>query len=235
MSTHPTLQHRLRGLSFPSIVAASGLVLGCEGELVFREAFNDAPLGSPPGVPAIGSATLSGTVSVVADPVDGDVADRWLKLERPAPLSLSEYIGTFEHVIDRTATAAFVAYVPEDAPIAQSTFFETPLVGASAFSLLHIDLLPDGNIRLNDRDIVGTYELGAMVGFLVSFDLAASPPVANILVRGGGEDASTTVPLETAIVGFGLGRIRYFAGFAGVNAPSGHFLVDEVAISDTEE
>ena len=235
MPIHPTLQHRFRVLSFLPVLAASAPLCGCEGELVFREAFNDAPLGSPPGVPAIGSATFSGSVSIVADPVDGDATDRWLKLARPAPLALSEYIGTFEHVIDRTATAAFVAYVPENAPIAQSTYFETPVVGSSAFSLLHIDLLPDGNIRINDSDIVGTYELGTVVGFLVSFDLAASPPVANILVRGGGEDASTTVPLENAIVGFGLGRIRYFAGFAGVNAPSGHFLVDEVAISDTEE
>jgi hypothetical protein len=77
--------------------------------------------------------------------------------------------------------------------------------------------------------VVGTYAFDTLIAFVIGFEFEGAQPVANILIRGGGEDASLTVPVPANVAGFGLGRVRVFAPFEGVNAPPGAFLVNDVA------
>ena len=50
----------------------------------------------------------------------------------------------------------------------------------------------------------------------------------RMALRGGGTDASLTVPVPVNAANFGLGRVRIVAPFEGVNAPNGSFLVNDI-------
>lgn len=207
-------------------------VSGCGATVIYRDSFNSPAVGQPPGAAEIGTAAASGDARIVADPQDPGSSDRWLRLARPvATQPGGEYTGTFtEPVIDNNGSVSLVGYIPSEAPITMSVFFEVAPPGPPA-PFLHIDLLKNGNIRVNDSTVVGTYEFDTLVGFIIGFELEGAQPVANILVRGGGEDASLTVPVPANVAGFGLGRVRVFAPFEGVNAPPGAFLVNDVVVT----
>ncbi|MGH7503409.1 MAG: hypothetical protein ACREL7_16905 [Longimicrobiales bacterium] len=204
-------------------------VNGCGATVIYRDSFNGPAVGQPPAQPEIGTATASGDAEIAANPQDPGSSDRWLRLGRPVPTQPGgEYIGTFtETVLNTNGSVALVGFIPAASRMMMSVFFEAAPPGPPV-PFLHIDLLKDGNIRVNDSTVVGTYAFDTLIGFVIGFELTASPPVANILIRGGGEDASLTVPIPANVAGFGLGRVRVFAPFEGVNAPAGAFLVNDV-------
>jgi hypothetical protein len=95
--------------------------------------------------------------------------------------------------------------------------------------LLHIDLLPNGKIRINDNQVVGDFKFNHLIGFFITIDLTGTSPNAEILIRGGGNDAALNVPVALPnSANFGFGRVRIFAPFEGENAPNGAFLVNDI-------
>jgi hypothetical protein len=199
-------------------VPALLVLYGC-GATVYLDKFDAAAVGQPPSPPAVGTSTPSGDAVVAAHPQDPGSTDRWLRLARPVPTQAGgEYVGTLTETLTRTKASALVGYIPKASPIMMTVFFE-PKAPAPPIPLLHIDLLPNGDIRLNDSTIAGTFKFDTLIGFVVSFDLTAAAPTVSVLIRGGGNDASTTVPVPLNAANFGLGRIRVFAPFEGVNAP----------------
>jgi len=201
---------------------------GC-GATVYLDKFDAAPAGQPPSPPAVGTSTVTGDVVVAVHPQNPGSTDRWLRLARPVPTQAGgEYIGTLTETLTNTkASVVLVGYIPKASPIMMTVFFE-PKAPAPPIPLLHIDLLPNGDIRLNDSTIAGTFKFDTLIGFIVNFDLTASAPKASVLIRGGGNDASTDVPVPANAANFGLGRIRVLAPFEGVNAPAGAFLVNDL-------
>lgn len=196
---------------------------------MYQDNFDATPIGEAPGPPQVGTSQISGDVQIAENPLNDVSSDRWLQLQRTDPLTLAVYEGTFEEdITDETGTVTLLGYIPEFAPVTMSVYFDTPAVAPDGLELLHIDLLDDGNIRVNDSDVLGTYEFDTTVVFLVSFDLESTPPTATLLVRGGGDDASTTVEIPAAVAGFGLGKVRLEAPFEGVDSPAGRFLVNDV-------
>jgi hypothetical protein len=228
MSNHELrLLKRVR--SYVVVWQLSLIVLsGCGVSLVYQDRFDATPIGEPPGPPEIGTSSVSGDVRIAPDPFDAVSPDHWLQLRRVEPLELGEYVATLvEPVTAGGGGVALVGYIPASTPITMSIYFDTPAFAPSA-TLLHIDLLPNRNIRVNDSTVVGTYAFDTSVAFLVSFDLGASPPTATLLIRGGAEDASTTVEIPAALAGFGVGRVKLVAPFEGVSSPPGRFLINEV-------
>jgi hypothetical protein len=204
-------------------------VLGGCGTTVFLDKFDAAAVGQPPAPPTTGTSTSSGGAVIAANPQNVASTDRWLRLSRTvATQEGGQYIGTFtQNLTKRKASVDLVGFIPKSSPIMMTVFFE-PQPPAPPAPLLHIDLLPNGNIRVNDSTVAGTFKFDTLVGFFITFDLTESSPNASILVRGGGNDASLTVPVPASAANFGLGRVRIFAPFEGVNAPSGAFLVNDI-------
>ena len=220
--SHPHL--RWRFLAALPFVFALG---GCAPTVYLDKL--EAAVGQPPAPPATGTSTVSGPAVIAANPQDVSSADRWLRLSRTAPTQPGgEYIGTFTQNLTKSkGSVDLVGFVPKSSPIMMTVFFE-PKPPAPPAPLMHIDLLPNGNIRVNDSTIAGTYQFDHLVGFFINFDLTGSSPNASILIRGGGNDASLTVPVPASAANFGLGRVRIVAPFEGVNAPNGAFLVNDI-------
>ena len=204
---------------------------GC-GTTVFLDKLEAPAINQQPSAPAVGTSTTGGDARIVANPQNASSSDRWLRLGRQVPTQPGGgYIGTFtENVTNTKASVALVGFIPKSSPIMMTVFFE-PKPPAPPAALLHIDLLPDGRIRINDTTFAGTYKFDTLIGFSVGFNLAGSAPSASVVVRGGGDDAGIDVPISPNIAQFGLGRVRVFAPFEGVNAPAGAFFVNEIFAS----
>lgn len=201
---------------------------GC-APTVYLDKLEAAAVGLPPAPPATGTATVSGPAAIAANPQDPASSDRWLRLARTAPTGPGgEYIGNFtENLTHSKGSVNLVGFIPTSSRMMMTVFFE-PKAPAPPAPLMHIDLLPNGNIRVNDSTVAGTFQFDHLVGFFINFDLTGSAPNASILIRGGGNDASLTVPVPASAANFGLGRVRIVAPFEGVNAPNGAFLVNDV-------
>jgi hypothetical protein len=205
------------------------IVFGGCGATVFLDKFDATAVGQAPAPPTTGTSTSGGGAITAANPqAGGSSTDRWLRLSRTAATEGGgQYIGTFTENLKTKASVDLVGFIPRSSPIMMTVFFE-PQPPAPPAPLLHIDLLPDGKIRVNDSTVAGTFKFDTLVGFFVNFDLAGSSPNASILIRGGGEDASLTVVVPASEAKLGLGRVRIFAPFEGVNAPNGAFLVNDI-------
>lgn len=205
------------------------LLLGGCGTTVLLDNFNTGAIGASPSQPSTGSSTVSGSAVIAAHPQTPASADHWLRLSRTSATQAGgEYIGSFTQNLTKSKVSVdLVGFVPQSAPIMMTVFFE-PKAPLPQIPLMHIDLLPNGNIRVNDSQVVGTFKFDNLVGFFINFDLTGSSPTAEILIRGGGTDASTTIAVPVNAANFGLGRVRIVAPFEGVNAPNGSFLVNDI-------
>jgi hypothetical protein len=230
--SHPILRWPL--LAVLPLLSALG---GCGSTMIFLDKLDTAGVGQPPAPPETGTSTSSGApLAVIAeDPQNAGSADRWLRLSRTNPVEGGgQYIGTFtQNVTQKKAGVNLVGFIPQSSRIMMTVYYESGLP-QEGIALLHIDLLPTGQIRVNDTTIAGTFRFDHLVGIFVGFDLTGSSPSANILVRGGGQDASLEVPIPANAAIRGIGRVRIVAPFEGVNAPNGSFLVDDIIATTPE-
>lgn len=223
---HP--KARLRFLAALPLLLA---LAGC-GKTVFLDKFDAAAVGHPPAPPTTGTSESSGGAVIVENPQSASSTDRWLRLPRTvATQAGGSYVGRFtENLTKKKVSVDLVGFVPKSAPIMMTVFFE-PRAPLPPAPLMHIDLLPDGRIRVNDSTFVGTFKFDNLVGFFITFDLTGPSPSASVLIRGGANDANLTVPIQASAANFGIGQVRIFAPFEGINAPNGSFLVNDIIVT----
>jgi len=187
-------------------------------------------VGQPPSPAATGTSQVSATNAVIAqDPRSSTSSDRWLRVSRTvATAGGGEYTANFtQNVANAKVGVDLVGFVPSSAPIMMTVHFESGAPQAG-IPVMHIDLLPSGKIRIDDSTIAGTFKFDNLIGFFITFNLTGASPTADVLIRGGGEDASLTVSLPAHVTTRGLGRVRIVAPFEGVNAPNGHFFANDI-------
>lgn len=231
---------RKRFRTYSVVLLLSLFVLcGCGGRVVYKDDFDSTPIGVPPGPPEIGTSSVDGDVLIAENPINDVSPDRWLQLKRNQPFGVQGlYDAMLKEPMIEGGNVALVGYIPSWAPVRMEVYFETPdipLPPSGRRLLLHIDLLRDGNIRLNDSTNEGTYEFDTSIAFLVGFDLDASPPTATVLVKGGGEDASTTVEISSDAAEFGLDRVRFNTDFGNPDFDQGRFFINEVVATRSSD
>jgi hypothetical protein len=211
-------------LVFPLLLALGGC-----GTTVYLDKVRGT-VGQKPNPPATGSSQVSDTNAVIArDPRSFFSSDRWLRLSRTvATDGGGQYTANFtQNVTNGKVGVDLVGFIPSSAPVMMTVHFESGAPQAG-IPVMHIDLLPDGKIRIDDSTIAGSFKFNSLVGFFITFNLTGAAPTAEILIRGGDKDASLTVALPANAATRGLGRVRILAPFEGVNAPNGHFFVNDV-------
>jgi hypothetical protein len=215
------------------LLLAFVVLSGCSQNSIYRDKFDSQPIGGLPAQPDIGSSTVSGDVLIAENPMNDISSDRWLQLKRVGGLDLAEYRATPSEPLslgDR-GSVEFSGYIPSFAPAQMTVVFETQDIEPQ-FALFHIDLLPNGDIRVSDNTVIGTYAFDSSISFSIDFDLSSSPPTATILVEGEAGDATLTVDIPGEnIPGFGLGHVKFFTSFEGETSPSGQFLINQVVVN----
>jgi hypothetical protein len=199
------------------LLAAALLLSGCGQETLFQSDFDQTPAGQPPAhEQKVGTAGVhgpAGSVVVVAPPVTP--SGQWVRISRPAPDSgvasfqgsfaeprgAGEYVFTATLLVPSRSGAATIQFEPFGQPVSRLEGF------------LHIDLMPDGTLRIDDQEDsrFGTFPHDQPFVVQVTLHTAASPPKVHVVLSGAGAsgtaDREVLAPFQSAASQFGAVRL----------------------------
>ncbi len=202
-------------------VLGLGVLASCASETLFKSDFNPTAVNQPPAVTqAVGTAHVhgpAGNVVVVAAPVTPP-SDKWVKISRPNADSdvagmqgkLSQFKGDSHYTFSTTM------FMPSGAGLATIQFeaFTNPV--SSLTNFLHIDLMQDNTVRIDDNDAskFGSFPRNQAFVVLVGLDINATPK-AHISLAGAGTSGSAdyTIPGPMISLARQFGAVRLWMGF----------------------
>ena len=206
------------------VACASGLLLaGCASETLFRSNFDATPVGQPPAVnQSVGTANVfgpAGGVVVIAPPVSP--SGKWIQINRPNnPAVVVGMQGKMIKSGDGVYTFSSTMFMPAGAGVA-TIQFERSINGPSDLgAFLHLDLMPDNTVRVDDDDATkfGSFQRNQPFVVQVTLNIAATASTAHIALGGatasGEKDVTITGPFQSQSRDFGA--IRIWQGFPHV-------------------
>jgi hypothetical protein len=224
MNVHPYLR-------LPFLAAGLLLMAACNSTTVLLANFNAEPLGAPPAFtqPTGAMQFVNGAGSVTIANPPGSTT-KWMRVShptQPSPETVTRARFDAPHGAGKynLITALFIP-----TGTGAVTLQLEPFNGSidSSPELLHLDFMPENNVRLNDNDAdrFGTFPRDQ--SFLVSIflDSTVSPPSARIsLLGGGGASGQRDVTLPSGASSFGA--VRLWMGFQW----TGSFFVDDLVVT----
>ncbi|HVF60331.1 MAG TPA: hypothetical protein VNJ70_11020 [Thermoanaerobaculia bacterium] len=199
-----------------SLVALLLLTASC-GETLFRSDFDQAPAGQPPtAAQGVGTAAIQGSVLVVAPPVTP--SGRWVEISRPNPdTNVAAFQGNFSASRgDGEYTFTTTVFMPTGSGVATIQFerFGQPIGDFAGF--LHLDLLPDNTVRIDDLEATKFGEFPRDQPFIVQVTLDINESSsAHIVLSGAGAagtaDHAILPPFRPIARRFGA--VRLWMGF----------------------
>jgi hypothetical protein len=128
---------------------------------------------------------------------------------------------------DGSFTITTLLYVPTGGAVATIQLEPFGLPESAYASFLHVDLLADGSLRINDgTETFGHYPHDRL--FILSIDLKVSDAGATARVALAGADTSGSVDVVIPLLTFArrFGAVRIWMGYQF----SGQFYVDDVLV-----
>jgi hypothetical protein len=201
-------------------IGAFVVLAGCGSTTLFRSNFEETPENQPPAaVQAVGTAAIHGgtnAVLVVAAPVTP--SGRWVRIERPVPDSnvagfqgrLAAFHGDGHYTFTTTV------FMPAGAGAATIQFerFDQPVTNFDNF--LHLDLMPENNVRVDDDESTRFGSFPRDQPFVVQVRLIIdATPRATIGLSGANASGNRTQAIRAALVPMArqFGGVRLWMGF----------------------
>lgn len=221
-----------RPLRLCSLLGLLLLWSACNGTTLLQANFNSDAVGSPPA-PAQGTGTVSvdkgaGTVIVVAKPAAGLPDYRWARINHPAaPSPETTMTGHFSQFGGNGHYNLLASlFLPSGAGVATVQF---EAFGSSA-DFLHLDFMPEGNVRVDDVESSRFGQFPRDQAFVVSvnLDITAAAATAHVALLGAGASGSTDVAVKPALlpVAHQFGAVKFWMGFQH----KGSFFVDDILV-----
>jgi hypothetical protein len=211
-------QLMLRSVSIAALVVSSAC-----GETLFKSDFDKTEPNQPPAAQqGVGTAAISapaGGVLVVAPPVTP--SGRWVKIERPTGPQVSIFQGNL--IAKRGAgeyTFTSTVFMPTGAGVTTIQFepFGQPVADTTG-GFLHLDFMPENNVRIDDQDSNRFGKFPRDAPFLVNVELniGASSSTAHMVLSGagteGGSEGNRTIPTNLNQRALDFGAVRLWVGF----------------------
>ena len=199
------------------------LVSGCASETIFRSNFDSTPIGQPPSITqSVGTAhVFGGGVTVIAAPVAP--SGKWIQISRPNnPNVITGMQGKMTKSGDGVYTFSATMFMPTGAQVATIQFESSGNGPEDVSAFLHLDLMPDNTVRIDDDDSTkfGSFQRDQPFIVQVTLKIGAPSSTAHIVLAG----ATASGVKDTTIIG-GLqplsrefGAIRIWQGFPHVGA-----------------
>lgn len=201
-------------------VAALLFLSGC-GQTLFQSDFDPTPADQPPApTQKVGTAAIhgpAGSVIVVAPPVIP--SGKWVQIGRAVPDSdIAGFQGNFpaSHGAGEY-TFTTTVFMPTGAGVATIQFeaFGQPV--SSVASFLHLDLMPDNTVRIDDVEGTkfGTFPRDQPFIVQVTLDIKPSSSSAHVVLSGAGASGTADRTVLPPFQGMALqfGAIRLWMGF----------------------
>jgi hypothetical protein len=200
-----------------SIWAAAMLLLaGCSDATLFQSNFDATAIDQPPAaMQGVGTAAVAGppgSVLVVAAP--DELTGKWLRLRRPdADSGFPEFQGILSQVRgEGRYTFSAIIFMPASAGTATIQFEQ--LTPSRLF--LHLDLLPDNQVRIDDDETTkfGTFPRDQPFIIQVTLDSTATSN-AHFVLSGAGASGVADYTIQPSLQDFArqFGAIRLLIGF----------------------
>ena len=201
---------------FRSMLVGSTLLLlgGCASQTLFQSNF-DTTIGQPPTpTQQVGTAAVfgpSGGAVIVASPVT--TGGRWLQVSRTtADVGMqgkfAQFLGDGNYTFDATV------FMPTGAGVASISFEPSSASADNPLQyFLHIDLMPDNSVRIDDLDSTkfGTFPRDQPFIVQVTLQIQAPQSTAHIVLGGtsatGIKDYTIAAPYQANSRQFGAIRI----------------------------
>lgn len=212
-----------------SLVVLLLLTSSC-GETLFRSNFDQTPDDQPPATAqGVGTAAIQGRVLVVKPPVTP--SGKWVEISRPnADTNVAAFQGNLSASRgDGEYTFTTTVFMPSGSGVATIQFerFGQPIGDFGGF--LHLDLLPDNTVRIDDQDSTKFGEFLRNQPFIVQVTLDIDPtPTAHIVLSGAGAKGTADHVIAPPFRGMArqFGAVRLFMGFPH----TGHFDATNIVV-----
>lgn len=210
------------------------LLAGCTTTTLLEVRFDDDPVGAPPLVTQeLGTVIVengAGSV-VVVDTPSPDVppsGDHWARIAHPTTFTPQTSLRAMMAAPtgDGSFSVTMVLYVPTGGAV--PTIQLEPYGAASSFaSFLHVDLLPDGSLRIDDAaETFGHYPHDQTFLLSIQLELGDAGATARVAPVGAGTSGSAEVPIVASGVARQFGAVRIWMGYQF----AGSFYVDDVVV-----
>ena len=197
---------------------------GCasSSKTVFLASFKSDSVGSQPSHQQdVGTVSLSpgaGTITVVPTPPGS--SGNWVEINHPAkPQPETVMLCNLDQPGPVTGTYAFLGnfYIPTGCEVVTLEFdtgtWQQPGGNVDFF---HMDFMPKNNVRLDDSTTTfGVFPRDQVFTVSVELDTAASPPIAHLLLTGGGASGSLDYNLKLG-GSDQFGAVKIWMGFQWV-------------------
>jgi hypothetical protein len=208
-----------------AVCATALLLTGCASETLFSSNFDPTPIGQPPAtMQKVGSAHVfggPGGVIVIAPPVTP--SGKWIQISRPN--NAADVAGMQGKMIksgEGEYTFSTTMFMPTGAGIATVQFEQSSNGPSDLGSFLHLDLMPDNTVRIDDNDATkfGSFQRNQPFIVQVTLKIGATASTAHIVLGGafasGEKDTTIVGPLQFQSRQFGA--IRIWQGFPNTGA-----------------
>lgn len=236
---HPVLSAG-RALSIPTrcaMLAASltMLLTACNSTMVLRANFNANTIGSPPtAAQDIGTVSLdqgAGTITVVDPPAAG-LAEKWVRISHPTPISpqtamTARFSGPGGAGRYGLLTQLFI---PSDTGIVTVQFEPFSTRPDSYANFLHLDFMPEGDIRVDDGTMrFGRFPRDRAFLLTVGLDITATRATVHVRLAGAGASGSADVPINPRFLSAAMqfSAVKFWMGFEH----TGSFYVDDIVVT----
>jgi hypothetical protein len=197
----------------------------------------DTPGAPPSPTQALGTVIVepgAGSVVVVDTPAS-DVTPankKWARISHPTEITPETSLVAVMQA--PTGNGSFsvstLLYVPSGTAVPTIQLETMPLGSSGSASFLHVDLLPDGSLRIDDAMTFGHYPHDQPFLLSIGLEIDESGATARIAPVGAEASGSAEVPISALNVARLFGAVRIWMGYQF----SGTFFADDVVVVKRE-
>jgi hypothetical protein len=213
------------------------LLSACTTTTLLEVRFDADTPGAPPSVTQTMGTVLvdngGGSVVVVDRPATDLAAGNWARIAHPTSNTPQTSMRAMMSAPagDGSFTITTLLYVPTGGAVATIQLEPFGLPESSYASFLHVDLLADGTVRINDgAQVFGHYPHDQVFILSIDMDVSGSGATARVALAGADTSGSADVAIPLLSFARQFGAVRIWMGYQF----SGQFYVDDVLVVKRE-
>jgi hypothetical protein len=223
--------------AIPMVALISFVVLlsGCPATTLLSVKFDADAIGSPPATTqAVGTVSLdegAGSIRVVNTPAPAVTATKWVRISHPTSptpqTSMRAQMGA--PAGDGSITLTTALYIPAGTGAVTVQLEPFSMSEDSYFNFIHVDLMPDGSLRINDGPTTfGHFPHDQVFLLVATLNASSTAATVRVALAGSGTSGSQDVPISASLLGFArqFGAVRIWMGFQH----RGQFYADDVLV-----
>lgn len=198
---------------------------------VLQVTFNNDTIGSPPAVTQdIGTLAFNaaaGKIKVVATPGPGVPSTKWVQITEDAlRCNFSRVDGTGNYGVLASV------FIPSSTAGIVTVSFQPDFEPQSAVNFLHLDFMPEGDVRIDDSIRFGQFPKDKLFTLSVKLAITSTNATAEITLFGTGASGSKTVNVNPQLMvpARRFGAVRLFMGFE----QRGTFFAKDIIVTRTQ-